>query len=232
MLLFPHLEEVGLTCAVSTKPINVREAEDRDRFVAALGLDPARAVSARQIHRARVARLDSDHPPGVEPIGDALVTNVPGLPLLLRAADCSLVVIADPVHRAVGVAHAGWKGSVRGVLVNLIKSLHRNYGTKPSECLAAIGPTVTAPNYPVGPVVPTSFLRKREWATEYVYVTKGKFHFDLPGANAHFLRECGIPGKAIDLCELCTVDEEEMLHSFRRDGVEAGHHGMVAAWES
>ena len=46
MLLFPHLEEVGLTCAVSTKPINVREAEDRDRFVAALGLDPARAVSA------------------------------------------------------------------------------------------------------------------------------------------------------------------------------------------
>jgi copper oxidase (laccase) domain-containing protein len=97
--------------------------------------------------------------------------------------------------------------------------------------LAAIGPTVTAPNYPVGPVVPTSFLRKRDWATEYVYVTKGKFHFDLPGANAHFLRECGIPAKAIDLCELCTVDEEEMLHSFRRDGVEAGHHGMVAAWQ-
>ena len=230
MLLFPHLEEAGLICAVSTRPINVREAEDRDRFVEALGLDAARTVSARQIHRARVARIDAGHPPGVEPIGDALITDVPAQPLLLRAADCSLVVIADPKHKAIGLAHAGWKGSVRGILINLMRALHRNYGTHPKDCLAAIGPTVTAPNYPVGPVVPTSFLRKRAWAAEHVYVAKGKFHFDLPGANAHFLRECGVPASAIDICELCTVDEEEMLHSFRRDGVEAGHHGMVAAW--
>ena len=230
ILVFPELDEAGLECAISTRPINIRDYGDRDRFLQAMGVDPARVVSPRQIHRARVARITRSHPPGLVPEADGLVTDVPGMPLLLRAADCSLIVVADPIRRVVGAAHAGWKGSARGIVVNLLRTMHKHYGVQPRSCLAGVGPTIRARNYPVGPEVPTSFLRKRPWARGHIFASKGKFHFDLAGANVAFLRECGVPAKSIDVCELCTFDHAELLHSFRRDGTDAGHQGMLVHW--
>jgi len=229
LLVFPLLREQGLVCAISTVPLDVRDPEARDRFVAAVGLDPARTVaSGRQRHMADVVRADI---PGRRSVDvDALVTDTPGLPLVLRAADCSLVVVADPERRAVGVAHAGWKGSARGIIVNLVRAMHENYGSRASQLFAGVGPTIRRPNYEVGPEVPAAFLRSREWTGEHVRAKGGKFYFDLPGANAHFLRECGIPRKHIEESPLCTYDRADLLHSFRRDGTGAGHHGIVAAW--
>ena len=129
-----------------------------------------------------------------------------------------------------GVAHAGWKGAARGVVVNLVRVLHERYGAEPSRCLAGVGPTIGASRYEVGPKVPTAFLRKRTWTREYVSSRDGKLYFDLAGANTRFLLECGIPKDSIEVSGLCTYDTPDLLHSFRRDGTDAGHHGMVAAW--
>ena len=226
-LIFSSLEEAGVRCAISTRPLDVRDAADRARLVAALGLDPARAVCPLQVHKSDIVRVDA---PATEPFeADGLVTDVPGQPLVVRAADCSLIVVADPENRAVGVAHAGWRGSARGVVVNLIKALHEHYGSRPSQLLAGIGPTISVRNFAVGPEVPAAFLRSREWSTEYVKADEGALRFDLRGANARFLAECGIPRGSIEVAEECTFESEE-LHSFRRDGVDGGHHGLVAAW--
>ena len=227
LLVFPGLEEAGLTCAVSTLPTNVREETDRRRFVAAVGLDPERVRSVRQVHRSDVLLAD-----GIErrPQGDGLVTDAPGRPLLLSAADCSLVVVADPEHRAVGVAHAGWKGSARGVVVNLVQAMKERYGTNAPACLAGIGPTIGQSSYPVGGDVPAAFLRTRSWATEYVAARGDRLHFDLAGVNARFLVECGIPRASIEVSDLDTFACADLLHSFRREGTGAGHHGLVAAW--
>lgn len=228
LLAFASLEATGLTCFVSTWPLDVRQEEDRRRFVAAAGLDPGRVVSPRQVHRSDVVRVDG---PVDGPLdADGLVTDVPGLPLLLRAADCSLLVVADPEHRAVGVAHAGWKGSARGVVVNLVKALHEHYGARPEALRAGIGPTIRSPSYPVGPEVPAAFLKTRAWAKEYVHLRGNRLHFDLPGVNARFLLECGLPADAIETCELDTYASPGLLHSYRRDGAGGGHHGLVAAW--
>ncbi len=225
LLVFPRLDATGLVCAISTLPVDVRERECARRFVEAAGLDPERVATVRQVHHAHVAEAGPD-----KPQADGLVTDTPGQPLLLRAADCSLVVVADPVVRAVGVAHAGWKGSARGVVVNLVKALHERYGAKPSRCLAGVGPTIGAARYEVGPEVPTAFLRRRAWTKEYFSSRDGRLHFDLAGANTRFLLECGIPEASIGVSGLCTYERPDLLHSFRREGTRAGHHGIVAAW--
>ena len=229
MLVFPLLEEAGLTCAVSTRPLDVRDPEQMRRFVAANGLDPDRTVSPVQVHMSEVARI-RESLPTERPHVDALVTDVAGQPLFVRAADCSLLIVADPVLRAVGVAHAGWRGSARGVVVNLLKAMHVEFGSRPAQLLAGVGPTISALHYEVGPEVPAAFLKSRAWTNDYVRVSEGALHFDLPGANARFLAECGIPPEHIDVCPYCTYGTPELLHSFRRDGTGGGHHGLVAAW--
>ena len=228
MLAFPALDAVGLRCAVSTRPTDIRQPADRERFLRACGADPERTASPRQVHHADVVRVDA--PPDPQPDADGLVTDVAGLALLLRAADCSLVVVADPERRAVGVAHAGWKGSARGVVVNLVKAMHEQFGCRPSRMAAAIAPTIRTPCYEVGPEVPAAFLRSRDWTVEYLHHRQGRLYFDLEGVNARFLEECGIPVKSIARTSLCTFERDDLLWSYRRDGAGGGHQGLVAFW--
>lgn len=229
LLVFPSLEELGLVHGLSTVPLDVREPADRAALLRALGLDPTRAVSPRQVHHADVVEVHTA-PPRAPVEADALVTDVPGQPLLLRAADCSLVLVADPARRALGMAHAGWRGSARGVVQNLVRAMRAAYGTDPRECRAAVGPTISQRHYPVGPEVPAAFLKARPWVTEHVRMVDGRLHFDLPGVNARFLAESGIPRAAIEVCDLCTYASVGLLHSFRRNGAGAGHQGLAAAW--
>ncbi len=229
LLTFPSLTEIGVTCYVSTRPLDVRRDEDRARLVAAAGLDPARAISPHQVHHSDILFVD-DTTPREPAEADGLVTDVGGLPLVMRAADCSLIVVADPEHRAIGVAHAGWRGAARGVVVNLVKALHEHYGSRPSQLVAGIGPTISAAHFAVGPEVPAAFLRSREWTSSYVQAREGRWHFDLLGVNVRFLIECGIPAASIEVASECTYLAADLLHSFRRDGVAGGHHGVVAAW--
>lgn len=229
LLTFPSLAEIGVVCYVSTQPLDVREDEDRERFVDAAGLDAARAISPLQIHRSDILFVDETTPR--EPTeADGMVTDVAGLPLVMRAADCSLIVVADPEHRALGVAHAGWRGAARGVVVNVVKALNEHYGSRPSQLKVGVGPTISAAHFAVGPEVPAAFLRSREWTSSYVQAREGRWHFDLLGVNVRFLVECGIPPDSIEVARECTFREAKLLHSFRRDGVAGGHHGLVAAW--
>ena len=229
LLTFPSLARAGVVCYVSTRPLDVRNDGDRARFVTAAGLDAARAVSPHQVHKSDILFVNetTPHEPGD---ADGLVTDVPGLPLVMRAADCSLLVVADPEHRALGVAHAGWRGAARGVVVNLVKSLSDHYGSRPSQLIAGVGPTIGAAHFAVGPEVPAAFLRSRAWTSAYVQAKEGRWHFDLLGVNVRFLIECGIPQTSIEVADECTYQNAELLHSFRRDGVAGGHQGLVAAW--
>lgn len=230
LLQFSSLSEVeGLVCYVTTRPTNVRDIDDARRVFDAVGADAAKMVRVRQVHRATVAVIGEFVLPERIEV-DGLVTDWASQPLFLRAADCSLIVAVDERNRALGVAHAGWKGAARGIVVNLIKTMHKQYGSKPSEMRAAIGPTISPANYPVGPEVPAAFLQKRAWAKDYVEARNGQLHFDLAGTNARFLQECGIPKHRIEVSKMCTVDNHGLLHSYRHGGTDTGHHGVVAYW--
>jgi YfiH family protein len=216
---------------VSTVPLDVRKADDRARLAEAAGLDPTRVATPRQVHHARVVK--AEHGPLAEDTeADAVVTDVPGQPVLMRGADCSLVIVVDPEIRAFGVAHAGWKGSARGVVIQLVRALERQYGAVVSECRAAIAPTVGMERYPVGAEVPAAFVKHRSWAKHYVHHLGGRLHLDLAGINRHFLYEAGIPEENIEICRICTHDNPELLHSYRREGLGCGHHGLIAGFTS
>jgi hypothetical protein len=226
LLLFDGLEARGLVCAHSTVPLDVRRPEERRRLVAAAGLDPLRVASAAQVHGAEVVRVDG--PPARPVEADGLVTATAGLALLLKAADCSLVVAADPVRRAVGVAHAGWRGAAAGVVENLVRALAREFGSRPEDLLAGVGPTIGVARYAVGPEVPGAFRRRVPWAADYARTIDGALHFDLAGANARALRECGVA--RVEGAGLCTHERSDLLFSYRRQGPGAGHHALVAGW--
>lgn len=227
LLTFASLDAIGLVCAVSTRPLDVKDRAQRDRFVAALGLDPARAASARQVHGMAVAAVPPA-PPDLE--ADGLVTREPGLPLFVRAADCSVLAVADPVRRAVGVAHAGWRGAAKGIAIQVVRTMERLYGTRPADCYAGVGPTISQRNYAVGEEVPAAFVKYRAYASEYVALKDGSLRLDLPGINARQLVECGVPFDRVETAPLCTFDAKDLLFSFRREGTGCGHHGLVAAW--
>jgi YfiH family protein len=207
----------------------VRKAEDRARLAEAAGLDPARVASPRQVHHARVVKAENG-PLAEDTEADAVVTDAPGQPVLMRGADCSLVIVVDPEIRAFGVAHAGWKGSARGIVIQLVRALEVHYGAVASECRAAIGPTVGIEHYPVGPEVPAAFVKHRSWAKRYVHHIDQKLHLDLAGINRHFLYEAGIPEENIEICRLSTYQQTDLLHSFRREGLGCGHHGLIAGF--
>jgi YfiH family protein len=204
----------------------VRRPDERRKFAEAIGLDPAGVASPVQVHGSRVVRVDA--PPASPVEADGLVTATPGLALLLKAADCSLVVALDPVRRAVGVAHAGWRGAAAGVVEGLVGALERHFGSRPRDLVAAVGPTIGAARYAVGREVPEAFLRRVPWAEEYARTIDGQLRFDVAGANARALRECGVG--TVEEAGLCTYDRPDLLFSYRRQGPGAGHHGLLAAW--
>ncbi len=124
-------------------------------FAAAPAFAGFTPVIMRQIHSAIVHRLEAVPERKLE--GDALITNVPGLLLVVRTADCLPVLLIDEAHRAVGSVHCGWRGTRGRILERAIEAMRGAYGTDPASLLAALGPCIGPCCYEVGPEVRASF---------------------------------------------------------------------------
>lgn len=123
-------------------------------FAEARGMTP---VVMRQLHSDGIRRLDAAPPRKLE--GDALMTDVPGLLLVIRTADCLPVLLLDEAHRAVAAVHCGWRGTEKRILEQAVRAMGESYGSQPGEMLAALGPCIGAACYEVGPEVRDGFLR-------------------------------------------------------------------------
>jgi polyphenol oxidase len=153
---FGPYASLNLGAQVGDDPQAVRQ--NRRRVAAAVGAD--RLTIAAQQHTNRVAIVDQASAgcghDGVAdsrsafPATDALITDVPGAALAVLVADCAPVVLFDPVHRAIGVAHCGRAGTVRGMLPNTVESMAKTFGSAPGDLLVGIGPAIRADSYEVG----------------------------------------------------------------------------------
>ena len=155
-------DSLDLGLHVGDDPADV--AENRRRYLAALGLDASQLVTPEQVHGEAIQRVGrSDAGRGALSYADsiaktdALITDEPGLPLLLCFADCTPILLLDPAHRAVGIAHGGWKGTVRRIAAKTVLRMQREFGTRPENVLAAIGPSIGPCCYEVGPEVERQF---------------------------------------------------------------------------
>ena len=138
-------------------------------------------ISLYQIHSPHVVVTDRPFDWGARPEGDAMVTSTPGLALCVLTADCTPVLIADPVARVIGAAHAGWKGALSGVIENTIAEMVK-LGASPHNMTAAIGPSLSQDSFEVGPDLKTPFTEKHDWSERFFRPGDGdRSQFDIWG---------------------------------------------------
>ena len=219
----------GLVHAVTTRRgLDVRvAADDRDaaarQVAAAMELDGV--AFCKQVHGNTVHRVDG---PGLAGAGDGLVTDAPGLGVMCFSADCPLVLVADSASRAVGIAHASWRSTVRQVTTRLVEKLYGEFGCRGENLVAGISPSAGPCCYRVGAEVVDAAVRELGiMAERFFRVSGGKFIFDLWGANRRQLLAAGVPGANIAAAGVCTICHNETYPSYRAEGDAAGRFVAV-----
>lgn len=149
----------SLNCGFGSSDSQADVAENRARCARALGIDPAHAITIYQIHSPDVVTVEKPWRQGEAPRGDAMVTNVPGIGLGILAADCAPILAADPVARVIGAAHAGWKGAISGVAEAMLTRMI-SLGASLANIRVAIGPSISAATYEVGPEFRARFVEE------------------------------------------------------------------------
>lgn len=199
--------------------------ENHRRALSALELEPEQVVSPYQVHGARVGVVGRAHLGTVQPATDALVTSVPAVPLLMRFADCAPVLFFDPVRRVVGIAHAGWRSVVAGVVGATVQTMAERLGCDPADLWAGIGPTIGPCCYAVGSDVAAAVEAACPPGTGVVRDGDGRTYLDLPAAVQAQLRAAGVEQiEDAGLCTACHVDE---FFSHRAEHGRTGRFGIV-----
>jgi hypothetical protein len=204
-----------------------RVLQNRVLAFQALGRDPLSVYDVWQVHSTDVICTDIPRPPSVPHIkADGIVTDRPEISLFMRFGDCVPVLLFDPVHGVVALAHAGWLGSVRGTVSATIQAMQAKYNSRPPSILAAIGPSIAAHHYPVGPEVINQVRQAfgRE-AEKMLIELDGEVCFDLWEANTWQLQRCGVT--QIEVAGLCTACDLENWYSHRAENGQTGRFGAL-----
>ncbi|HWR42423.1 peptidoglycan editing factor PgeF [Sporomusa sp.] len=209
---------------------------NRQAFCQAVGLPAEKVVTAEQVHGAVVQQVTlQDAGRGArhyhESIKgtDALITNVPGLPLMLFFADCVPVIILDPVSKAIGVSHAGWKGTVAKIGQQTVLAMQQQYNTNPADCLVGIGPSIGPCCYEVDEVVINKLRASFNKWEELVTPRGDRWQFNLWEANRQQLREIGIADNNISVSGICTACNTQIFYSHRAEAGRTGRIGAIIA---
>lgn len=248
-LTFPSLDEIGMVRHLFTtrlggvsegefstmnfsvirgdRPDHV--AENYRRTGAVLGCRPEDMVASHQTHTTNIRRVTAaDRGKGItcprdyENI-DGLITNVPGIVLVIYSADCVPLFFVDPVHRAVGLAHSGWRGTAAGMGRCMVEAMGEAYGTKPEDLTAAVGPSICGDCYEVDEDVAGKF-------EEFSGAVRpgrrpGKYQLDLWEANRQILLAAGVRSEKIAVTDICTCCNSDYLFSHRASGERRGNLG-------
>ncbi len=198
------------------------------RLHAALALDATATVDASQAQADHVALVDARHRGTRIQNVDALITRTPNLPLLLRFADCVPILFYDPVQRAVGIAHAGWRGTVLHIATRTVQALQAAFGTRPRDLIVGIAPSIGACCYQIGDEV-IARVRQTFANADALLIAQpgGTTHFDLWQANAAQLRALGV--EQIEIAGLCTAHHTAEFFSYRAERGSTGRFGAVIA---
>jgi YfiH family protein len=240
MRLVPF-QEAGCLALFTTRPLSVGgvvpggEAVMASRAAFARSCLPRAPVVVRQVHGARVLSVGAG-PPGEDagewPVAgeaDGLVTSCPDLPLAVFCADCAAVYLYDPGPRVIGLLHAGWRGTVAGVVEQGLAAM-TSTGCDPRRVLAAVGPCIGPCCYEIGDDVKSRIHeRLGEDAVRVLLLRDGRLHFDLRGAISILLQRCGVPSGHVLAAGPCTACRPDLFWSHRRDGGVTGRMAAVLA---
>ncbi len=247
----------GLTLNLGLTAHDSRLAVERNRQAFLAALEKGRKGASRPLVTLRQIHSDLIHcvsaVPGKPLAGDGLVTNTPGILLAVLTADCLPIILADTKRHAVGVFHAGWRGTVKRIVEKGVGEMRRHFGTRPGDLKAVIGPGIRSCCYQVGTEVRTAFESQFSYGSSLFRVTKEtdeihekyplffltsrapghselpeQIFLDLAEANRRQLLDAGIPAEYISEIPLCTSCRTDILFSHRAEHGVTGRMMAVA----
>lgn len=207
--------------------------ENFTRMADALGVERDRMVVSYQTHTTNVRRVTrEDEGKGVIRERDyrdvdGLITDVPGITLVTFYADCVPLYLVDQAHRAIGLSHSGWRGTVKRMGQVTMDAMKEAFGTRPEDLTVCIGPSICRDCFEVGEEVAEAFAEAFDARyRDELYSANGKpgkYQLDLWKANEIIFREAGVPKEQIHTTNICTMCNSDYLFSHRRVGEERGN---------
>ncbi|MFC1464253.1 MAG: peptidoglycan editing factor PgeF [Candidatus Brachytrichaceae bacterium NZ_4S206] len=241
---------LNMSCSTGDAAEPVRE--NRRRALDALGLTPERSLTSWLVHgnHVRVVSRDDLRVAGANDVrADAMVTEDRGLALTLRFADCAPALFYDPMRGAIGIAHAGWRGIVNGVLIETVRAMQRAFGSRPQDIIAGIGPCIGPSKFEVGEDVAAQIqaavrapvvLRMEDRETKgqgevrpvtsspgHPVISKPKPRVDLWAAARAQLEAAGV-GR-VEVAAICTASDTREWFSHRAEQGKTGRFGVIIA---
>ena len=229
----------------SSMNLNFKRGDDPDavlenyrRMAAALNMRVEDMVLSNQTHTTNVRVItEEDRGKGIlKPQDysdvDGMITNVPGIVLVTSYADCVPLYFVDPVRKAIGLSHSGWKGTVGHIGQKTVWKMHEVYGSEPKDIVAAIGPSICQSCYEVSDDVAEAFranFTADEAADILLDKGNGKYQLDLWKANWYVLTDAGILPEHLSVTDLCTACHPDLLWSHRKTN---GQRGGLSAFLS
>lgn len=233
------LEQYGVTNYIggASYDFRVTNVGDglKDQFERALdnmGVEPKEIYTGKQVHGAHVAYADGMN--GQEfTVGkifgdtDGLITNKKNIALAVKFADCTPIVLFDPIQQVLATLHSGWRGTVQQISKVAIKKMMVDYGSQVEDIVAYLGPSIDQGHYEVGPEVYQAFenfSRREEFFKTY---GKNKYLLSMIKANQTILEGCGLLEKHIEVSKTSTWMSDQ-LHSSRQEGANYQLNALIA----
>lgn len=205
----------------------VRVLKNKNKLLEAIGYFPGQLAQIHQVHSVHVEVVNKRvGKNSVLVKGDAIISNTPGLLMLMRFADCVPILFFDPVKNAAGIAHAGWVGTVKEIVIKAVKELKYQFGTDPSDLITGIGPSIGPDHYEIGGDVIEEVKRTfpNDWK-KLLIEGHDSVKLDLWEANKISLKKAGV--KHIETAEICTACNVEDWYSHRAENGKTGRFAAV-----
>lgn len=209
--------------------------ENRRRLCRTAGFSPTKIVTTQQTHGdgviavgpTDIGRGSMEYDDAL-PHTDAIMTDCPGIPLMLFVADCVPIILYDPVHKACAVVHDGWRGTTYKLAAKTVFAMRIAYGTLPQDVLAYIGPSISCSHFETGQDTVEAVEAMGESFSACIHRKDGSTHVDLWGANLLQLELAGVLPEHIDVTGTCVYDNEDNFFSYRRDQGLTGRMAVFA----
>ena len=252
-ITFPKLEKTGVVRHIfSTRlggvspypfgPMNLSFNQDKRENVIknyellcnCVGIDTQHLVLSKQTHTKNVMVVDKSHcgtrynKNSFEDI-DGLITNQSGVALVTQYADCTPLIFCDPVKKVIATSHSGWRGTVQEIGKVTVEKMQNEFGCNPPDIIACIGPCISKCCYEVDTPVYAEFSKIPYLNLNEIFTDKGggKFWLDMVEANKQILLNAGIKEENMDISDLCTSCNADLLHSHRASNGKRGTIGVI-----
>lgn len=219
----------SLNLSVSVADEKARVYANRRRAFGLFGRDTDSLVHAHLVHGRRVARVTSaDNGTWIEHV-DGIITNQPGCGLTMNFADCTPILLYDPVRSAIGLGHAGWQGCVRDLPGAMVAAMQAEFGSRPEQLWAGIGPSIGPCCYEVDEPVIGAVWAAFAQPDQFLIPQPGQArpHLALPQANRQNLLRAGVSAAQIELSNLCTACHTDLFFSHRAENGRTGRFGSI-----